>query len=214
MKKIIIFLITSLILIGLICTFCIANQKLTKEEFISLMKIFENVSNVKLEGSTTKYIKDQYMLSIRDDGLYTWQNSKTKEYIVYSPNLKEYSSLSYHNEEFNNLEDSEYTFIGYEKYNDTKCAVGEFKIADLNLTTRIWIDAQKGTCLKILNTGIDSEGKTYEITDEYTATYDVVTDKDVKKPDLAGYTFVENTMEESNDNIVINDDSNIDDITF
>lgn len=78
--------------------------------------------------------------------------------------------------------------FGYEKYNGTKCAVGEFKNDKSGLMVKIWLDAKKGTCLKIVNIGIDSSGKQYETVDEYIATYGVVTDEDVKKPDLTGYT--------------------------
>jgi hypothetical protein len=79
---------------------------------------------------------------------------------------------------------------GYEKYNNIKCAVAEFKWKDLELKTRIWIDKDRGTCLKTVNTGIDSEGEQYEYINEYIVTYDIVTDEEVKKPDLIGYTEI------------------------
>lgn len=76
---------------------------------------------------------------------------------------------------------------GYEEYKDNKCAVAEFKWEQLELKTRIWIDKDRGTCLKIVNIGIDSEGEQYEHINEYIVTYDIVSDEDVKKPDLTGY---------------------------
>ena len=79
--------------------------------------------------------------------------------------------------------------FGYEEYNTTKCAVAEF--AQSSLTVMIWVDAQKGTVLKTINKGIDETGNEYEIIEEYKVSYDVVTDEDVKKPDLTGYTFIE-----------------------
>lgn len=85
---------------------------------------------------------------------------------------------------------------GYEEYNDTKCAVAEFEWEDLELKTRIWLDKDRGTYLKIVNTGIDSEGNQYEYIDDYIVTYDIVTDEDVKKPDLTGYTEHKNSVEE------------------
>ena len=190
MKKIIILIVVILILLSGIAIFLMANNELSKDEFISVMKGFDQVSNVKIEGSMTKYIKDEYMLSIRDDGLYTWANSKTEECISYFPNDKIYAFVDYVNSDNIGVEESEYTFIGYEKYNGTKCIVGEFKteIEKEVLTTRIWIDAERGTCLKIVNAGIDFSGNQYEIVEEYTATYDIVTDEDVKKPDLTEYT--------------------------
>lgn len=87
---------------------------------------------------------------------------------------------------------------GFEKYNGVKCAVAEFKVSDINLTIKIWSDVQKGTVLKTSNIGIDDTGREYEIVEEYTVTYNVVTDEEVKKPDLTGYTLIE-TDGETND---------------
>ena len=104
---------------------------------------------------------------------------------------------------------------GYKRYNDTKCAVGEFELDDLNLTTEVWIDTAKGTLMKIINTGIDDTGREYEIVEEYTATYNVVTDEDVKKPDLTGYTLIETDGEDFDidpselPSITIDDDNTI-----
>lgn len=55
----------------------------------------------------------------------------------------------------------------------------------------MWLDSEKGTLLKLVNKGISSDGSEYEYIDEYTATYDVVTDEDVKKPDLTGFEKIE-----------------------
>lgn len=81
--------------------------------------------------------------------------------------------------------------FGYEKYNNIKCAVGEFKIQEYNTTVTVWLDAKKGTCLKIVNSGYDSMGESFEYIEEYTAIYDVVNDENIKKPDLTGYTLVD-----------------------
>lgn len=214
MKKTIILGIIILIgiLLILFTVFSIANKNLSKEEFVSLMGDFKQVSNVKIESkSLTKYVKDEYMLSIRSDGLYTWGNEKTRECISYLPDLKMYQLINY-SDDISGLENAEYKFIGYENYNGTKCAVGEFKFNELDLTTKIWLDEERGTYLKIVNTGIDSSGSQYENVDEYVATYDIVTDEDVKKPDLTEYTMIsEDTKsdEEMITNITINDDSSI-----
>lgn len=85
---------------------------------------------------------------------------------------------------------------GYEEYNEIKCAVAEFKWENSELITRIWADNDRGTCLKFVNIGIDSEGNQYELIDEYIATYDIVTDENVKKPDLTGYTEYKEIVEE------------------
>lgn len=81
--------------------------------------------------------------------------------------------------------------FGYEKYNNIRCAVGEFKIPEYNIIVTVWLDAKKGTCLKTVNSGYDSFGEPFEYIEEYTAIYDVVNDENIKKPDLTGYTLVD-----------------------
>ena len=116
MKKRIIFIgiISIAILILGAVYFCYLNNKeMSKEDFLQLMKSFENVPNVKLESSiTTKYIKDGYSISIRKDEIYTWANSKTKECISWSPKSKTYSVLDYRNDQ-TGLENAEYNFIRF-----------------------------------------------------------------------------------------------------
>ena len=84
----------------------------------------------------------------------------------------------------------------YEEYNNTRCAVAEFSWEDLALKTRIWIAKDRGTTLKVKNTGINSEGNQYEYIYEYSVIYDIVTDEDVKRPDLTGYTEYKDIVEE------------------
>lgn len=193
MKKMIIAtsIVILVFVIGIL--FYKADDELSKEEFISLMKNFENVSNVKIEGSSTKYIKDGYMLSIMNNGvgIYTWSNSKTKECISYIPSEKIYSYIEYGESEYSELNDAQYSFKGYKKYNDIECAVGEFKL-EKEWTVEIWIDSKKGTCLKTININVDSNGKKRENEENYTAIYNVVKDDDVRKPDLTGYTEINN----------------------
>ena len=51
------------------------------------------------------------MLSIREDGLYTWGNSKTSECISYFPNEKIYTFVEYARSDSNDFEKAHYTFI-------------------------------------------------------------------------------------------------------
>lgn len=123
MKKIIIFILTMLTLLSGFLIFQIMNKELSKEEFIALINSFEQVSNVKIECRATtnnfgemkdieiKYIKDEYSLSIREDGLYTWANSKTSECISYFPEEKIYTFVDYVGADSNDWEKTEYTFI-------------------------------------------------------------------------------------------------------
>jgi hypothetical protein len=111
MKKIFIFIVVVSILLSGFGIFRMINKELSKDEFVALMNSFEQVSNVKLEGGVTKYIKDEYMLSIREDGLYTWGNSKTGECISYFPNEKIYAFVDYAHSDSNDFEKAKYTFI-------------------------------------------------------------------------------------------------------
>ena len=52
----------------------------------------------------------------------------------------------------------------------------------------MWLDIRNGAILKRVNIGIDSYGDEYEFELESTITYGVVTDEDVARPDLTGYT--------------------------
>ena len=68
----------------------------------------------------------------------------------------------------------------------------EFYHKDMNVTTKMWVDCKNGTTLKITTNGIDSNNTPYEFIEEYIATYGVVTDDDVKKPDLTDYEKMDN----------------------
>ena len=111
MKKIFIFIVVVSILLSGFGIFRMINKELSKEEFIALTNSFEQVANVKIEGSEIIYIKDEYSLSIREDGLYTWANSKTSECISYFPEEKIYAFVDYARTESNEWEKAEYTFI-------------------------------------------------------------------------------------------------------
>ena len=56
MKKISIFIVVVLILLSRFGIFRMINKELSKKEFIALMNSFEQVDNVKMEGSGTTYI--------------------------------------------------------------------------------------------------------------------------------------------------------------
>lgn len=68
--------------------------------------------------------------------------------------------------------------------------MGEFKFND-NWLVKIWIDANKGTYLKVINVFIDDNGSKQENIEEFSAIYNVVKDTDVQKPDLKEYTKIE-----------------------
>lgn len=114
-KRIMLGIFILLIIILGVFLYNINNKKISKDNFIKLINNFKNVSNVKLESSTTsKYIKNEKMLSIRADGIYFWSNSNTKECIAYSPKYKTYSFIEY-NEENTSFEEMVYKFMRIQK---------------------------------------------------------------------------------------------------
>ena len=208
MKKIIILLVFILAICCIGVFLYINNKGMTKEEFGNLIKSFENVSNVKIEEKqiskdnlisdklqilSIRYIKDGRMLVKEENDIekHTWSDYNTKECIIYSPSLKQYEIGEYNEFDISQWDDIEYKFIGYEKCNRTKCAVAQLRFTHNELTTTMWVDIQNGMFLKVRNKGIDSWGEEYELINEYTPTYGVVTDEDVKRPDLEGYTQLE-----------------------
>lgn len=107
----IIAIVITIIIVSLNVWFYVINKKMSKQEFISLMRRFEDISNVKIEGNSTKYIKDNYMLAIEKNGIYTWANSEAKECIRYIPSDKKYAYIEYAESDYSELEEAEYTFI-------------------------------------------------------------------------------------------------------
>ena len=112
MKKKICIISIILIALILIDVFLITNKKLSKAEYISLIKKFETVTNVKMEDDvSTQYLKDGVKLSIVNENLYIWVNSNTKEYIGYDPESKYYALGEYIEEDYSDFENASYKFI-------------------------------------------------------------------------------------------------------
>lgn len=59
----------------------------------------------------TKYIKDNYIASVRNDGVYTWTGIETKESILYIPSQKVYSFIPYTEDSEEEWEMADYTFV-------------------------------------------------------------------------------------------------------
>lgn len=157
MKKIVIIGIIIVIILGaLIGIVCMRkNTKLSKEQFIALMKKFNDNTNFKIENrDITTYKKDGIILSKRIDGVYTWTDTANKQTIRYMPEEKTYSNVDYVEDELTELDNMNYEFCGFEYYNDIKCAVGNFETSEYSI--KIWIDAKTGAYLKIINKGKDS----------------------------------------------------------
>lgn len=161
MKKslIIIGIIVVIILGILIGNVCMKKStKLSKDQFIALMKKFNENTNFKIENKDlTICKKDGFILSKRIDGVYTWTDTASKQSISYMPEGKTYSNVDYIENDLAELDNMNYEFCGFERYNDIKCAVGNFETSEYSI--KIWVDAKTGAYLKIINKGKDSRGK-------------------------------------------------------
>ena len=73
------------------------------------------------------------------------------------PEGKIYSNVDYIENDLAELNNMNYEFCGFERYNDIKCAVGNFETSEYSI--KIWVDAKTGAYLKIINKGKDSRGK-------------------------------------------------------
>ncbi len=110
MKKIVILVIIAIIVVlGIVGFVSTREKELSKEDYIELMQKFEKVSNVKVEGPTKIYKRKELEVTVNENGLYTWKDSKNKECIEYYPDLKLYHEVEYKEEE-TELNDYEYTF--------------------------------------------------------------------------------------------------------
>ena len=129
MKKLVIVVILILSVCSLGIYFYLNNRSMSSEEYVSLMHSFRNISNVKIENkqvekreqrtvsetSFVEYIKDGKVLLIRNENVTylkrQWSNSKTKESIMYDPELKEYAIIKYKETDDVKWEDAQYKFI-------------------------------------------------------------------------------------------------------
>ena len=209
MKKII---IATILILAICCigVFIYINDKdMSKEEFISLVNSFSNVSNVKIEEKeiqkkgnrvserTTVICRKEGKTLTIQNGVSTfnciWTDSQTKEKIIFDPNLKEYSNPEYKEKDDSRWDNVEYKFIGYKFYKFTKCVVVELKYINEQITRTEWVDTKKGTVLKAIDEGKNSWGEEYELITECTPTYGVVTDEDVQRPNVEGYRELHTT---------------------
>lgn len=115
MKKIVIPIIIILIIILLVlyAYFYFSNEsnKLSKDEFLSLMRSFYSVSNVKVDGPRKTYKKDEYILEIDEDGEYTWANLNTKVCIKYDNERKTYTNTAFRYASYEGFEIAKFKFI-------------------------------------------------------------------------------------------------------
>lgn len=155
------------------------------------IKTIEEIDDNKVETIMNK--KDEIILttcSSKNNNTTAWRNLETDEWIMIEENSKTWIMMPQNGEK----EEFNYSFIRYERYNNSKCVVvettttGEYTDVDgkssLITTTQIWVDLKTGVALKIENKNNMGE----EYTAYATVTLNKVKDEDVAKPNLDEYT--------------------------
>ena len=85
--------------------------------------------------------------------------------------------------------DYEYIFKDYETVNGVKCVA--FSLSNTNTTFDIWLDKSNGMIVKMVcNYSAEGE-KTISTTMLYRYKIGSVTDEEVQKPNLEGYTIID-----------------------
>ena len=79
------------------------------------------------------------------------------------------------------------SLFGYEKYKGVKCAVAHIKYTNFNTANTIWVDVKNGFTLKTISETESVYGKRGTVR-ESIVTLNKVTDADIQRPDLTGYT--------------------------
>ena len=91
-----------------------SNKELSKEDYIELMKKFDKINNVKMEGNFyTFYKKDGKSLTDYHFSTagYTWSDSNEKEVIRYIPEYKTYSIIDFNETDESGVENCNYRFF-------------------------------------------------------------------------------------------------------
>lgn len=193
-----------IIILGLIIYFYLNNklptEQLSESEIKELFHNIENYDNIYVETITEmenftrvskRYQKDGIILTRKpnENNTYVfWLDTNTNEFLTIQEGHKIWYVTKQEEEDKNS-----YKFIGYEKYNKSKCVVVETtivseeenKTGELSTTNaKMWVDLKTGVSLKTEYK--NSQGEEY--TSYSTITLNKVKDEDVAKPNLEGYT--------------------------
>lgn len=110
-------------------------------------------------------------------------------YSVYTDEITNFQEMLYTAEKLLESEEYEYSFIDYETMNGIKCAA--FSVANADTTFNIWLDRDNGMIVKMECHYKSSNDPSIDTTMYYRYQLNVVTEDDVKQPELDGYTVVE-----------------------
>lgn len=110
-------------------------------------------------------------------------------YSEYDSQIDDFEAMLCTAEKLLESNDYEYIFKDYETVNGVKCVV--FSLSNTNTTFDIWLDKSNGMIVKMVcNYSAEGE-KTISTTMLYRYKIGSVTDEEVQKPNLEGYTIID-----------------------
>ncbi len=110
-------------------------------------------------------------------------------YSEYDSQIDDFEAMLCTAEKLLESNDYEYIFKDYETVNGVKCVA--FSLSNTNTTFDIWLDKSNGMIVKMVcNYSVEGE-KTISTTMLYRYKIGSVTDEEVQKPNLEGYTIID-----------------------
>lgn len=176
-------------------------QKVATIDNISCEIAIES-SEENVESSISDYkLKDGKLIS-KIDTFEIYDNKDEQSLIQIDRDSKEAYIYSEYNSQIDDFEamlctaekllesnDYEYIFKDYETVNGVKCVA--FSLSNTNTTFDIWLDKSNGMIVKMVcNYSAEGE-KTISTTMLYRYKIGSVTDEEVQKPNLEGYTIID-----------------------
>lgn len=195
-KKIIIFCIILIILLGFIIL--LINFNYSKLHMKILMK--KGISHINYEedlGESKKFAKQNVEKIIYNNGDILYYNYKEKQTIFISIENKTINISTMENNEssyssiYSDIDEKEYEYKGLEKVHDNECYVVDFYTSknDDNgtLLKRIWINKKIGVIEKVAYYNKSKTKEKLISEQEYNVHTGEVTDDDISQPNLNNY---------------------------
>lgn len=151
----------------------ISDYKLKDDKLISKIDTFEIYDNK----------DEQSLIQIDND------SKEAYVYSEYDSQIDDFEAMLCTAEKLLESNDYEYLFKDYETVNGVKCVA--FSLSNSNTTFDIWLDKSNGMIVKMV-CNYSAEGED-SITTTMLYRYKIgsVTDEDVQKPNLEGYTIID-----------------------
>ena len=152
-----------------------------------------SISDYKLkDGKLISKIDTFEIYDIKDEQSLIQIDRDSKEAYVYSEydsQIDDFEAMLCTAEKLLESNDYEYIFKDYETVNGVKCVA--FSLSNTNTTFDIWLDKSNGMIVKMVcNYSAEGE-KTISTTMLYRYKIGSVTDEEVQKPNLEGYTIID-----------------------